>query len=200
MVTLQPTADAPGPSGELDEITLARAQKGERVAWAALVAHHQGAVFALISRILGRRRGSAAHEDLAQETFLRVFRALPTFERRGPARLSTWILTIASRLAISELRRRPVEYLLPVDVADPAAPDDGGAAWRVLARALEKAMGELAAPYRAAFVLRELHGLSHEEIARALDIPVGTVKSRLSRARQELASVLRDLEGGGKHG
>jgi RNA polymerase sigma-70 factor (ECF subfamily) len=61
-------------------------------------------------------------------------------------------------------------------------------------------MGELAAPYRAAFVLRELHDLSHEEIARALDIPVGTVKSRLSRARQGLASVLRDLEGGGKHG
>jgi RNA polymerase sigma-70 factor, ECF subfamily len=200
MVTLQPTADAPGASGELDEITLARAQKGERVAWAKLVAHHQGAVFALISRILGRRRGSEAHQDLAQETFLRVFRALPTFERRGPARLSTWILTIASRLAISELRRRPVEYLLPVDVADPAVPDDGGAARRVLARALEKAMGELAAPYRAAFLLRELHDLSHEEIARALDIPVGTVKSRLSRARQGLASVLRDLEGGGKHG
>ena len=128
MVTLQPTADAPGASGELDEITFARAQKGERVAWAALVAHYQGAVFALISRILGRRRGSAAHQDLAQETFLRVFRALPTFERKGPARLSTWILTIASRLAISELRRRPVEYLLPVDVADPAAPDDAARA------------------------------------------------------------------------
>ena len=96
------------------------------MAWAALVAHHQGAVFALISRILGRRRGSAAHQDLAQETFLRVFRALPTFERRGPARLSTWILTIASRLAISELRRRPVEYLLPVDVADPRPPRDPG--------------------------------------------------------------------------
>ena len=199
MVTLQPTADAPGAPGELDEITVARAQKGERVAWAALVAHHQGAVFALISRILGRRRGSAAHQDLAQETFLRVFRALPTFERRGPARLSTGILTIASRLAISELRRRPVEYLLPVEVADPASPD-GGVARRALARALEKAMGELAAPYRAAFVLRELHDLSHEEIAKALDIPVGTVKSRLSRARQELASVLRDLEGGDKHG
>ena len=200
MVTPQPRADAPGAPRELDEITLARAQKGERVAWAALVAHHQGAVFALISRILGRRRGSAAHQDLAQETFLRVFRALPTFDRQGPARLSTWILTIASRLAISELRRRPVEYLLPVDVADPAVPDDGGAARRVLARALEKAMGELAAPYRAAFVLRELHDLSHEEIARALDIPIGTVKSRLSRARQGLASVLRDLEGGGNHG
>jgi RNA polymerase sigma-70 factor, ECF subfamily len=197
MVTPQPSADPPGaPPGELDEITLARAQKGERAAWAALVAHHQGAVFALVSRILGRRRLNTAYQDLAQETFLRVFRALPTFDRGGPARLSTWILTIASRLAISELRRRPSEYALPYDVVDPEAPDDGGAARGVLARALEKAMADLAAPYRAAFVLRELHDLSHEEIARSLDIPVGTVKSRLARARQELAATLADLREG----
>jgi RNA polymerase sigma-70 factor, ECF subfamily len=177
-------------SGELDELTLARAQKGERQAWAALVAQYQGPVFALISRLLGRQRSNAAYEDLAQETFLRVYRALPGFDRRGPARLSTWILTIASRLAISELRRRPAEYLLPVEVAD----DTPDAERRSLGLAIERAMADLPPVYRAAFVLRELHDLSHEEIARALDVQVGTVKSRLARARQELAAALAELK------
>jgi RNA polymerase sigma-70 factor (ECF subfamily) len=178
-------------AGELDELTLARAQKGERAAWAALVSRYQGPVFALISRVLGRRRTSATYEDLAQETFLRVYRALPGFDARGPARLSTWILTIASRLAISELRRRPGEYLVPDEPSRPAPDDDQR---RALRRAIERAMAELPPVYRAAFVLRELHELSHEEIGRALDVPVGTVKSRLARARQELAEALADLK------
>jgi RNA polymerase sigma-70 factor (ECF subfamily) len=192
-MTTRAQAEATMAAGELDELTLARAQKGERQAWAALMAQYQGPVFALISRLLGRQRSNAAYEDLAQETFLRVFRALPGFDRRGPARLSTWILTIASRLAISELRRRPAEYLLPVEIAD-GAHKETDAERRSLGRAIERAMAELPPVYRAAFVLRELHDLSHEEIARALDVQLGTVKSRLARARQELAAALAELK------
>jgi RNA polymerase sigma-70 factor (ECF subfamily) len=193
MTNAQRRPEGSAPTRELDELTLARAQKGERQAWSALVAHYQGPVFALISRLLGRQRGSAAYEDLAQETFLRVFRALPGFDRGGPARLSTWILTIASRLAVSELRRRPAEYLLPVESAGGRTVHEE-AERRALGRALEQAMEELPPVYRAAFVLRELHDLSHEEIARALDVEIGTVKSRLARARQGLAAALAELK------
>src|SRR5215470_592892 len=93
-------------SRELDDVTLARAQRGEAAAWRALVEHYQRAVFALLSRMLAPSGRAALVEDLAQETFLRAFRALPAFDRGGRARLSTWILTIATRLGIDELRRR----------------------------------------------------------------------------------------------
>src|SRR5215831_16089459 len=89
---------------ELDDLTLARAQRGDEPACRTLVERYQRPVFAL----LGRMCGHARVEDLAQETFLRVFRALPRFDRSGPARLSTWILTVATRLALDELRRRPL--------------------------------------------------------------------------------------------
>src|SRR5262245_9009014 len=88
---------------ELDEVTLARAKRGDERACRAFVETYQRQVFALISRLLGRQ---PLVEDLAQETFLRAFRALASFDPRGPARLSTWLLTIASRLALDELRRR----------------------------------------------------------------------------------------------
>src|SRR5512135_1373264 len=88
----------------LDELTLRRAQRGDERAWRDLIARHQRPVHALIWRLLA---GRARHrvEDLAQETFVRVLRALPRFDPEGPAKLSTWILTIATRLALNELRR-----------------------------------------------------------------------------------------------
>lgn len=178
---------------ELDELTLARAQRGDEDACRALVVRYQRALFALLARMLGPR---GAVEDLAQETFLRAFRALPGFDRRGPARLSTWLLTIGSRLAIDELRRRgaPDE---PLD--DCALLADDRALAQVgrgsLQRALVKAVGLLPPQQRAAFLLREAHGLSYEEIAVALGIEVGTVRSRLSRARQLLRELLEDEHG-----
>src|SRR5262245_42484489 len=95
---------------ELDQVTLARAQRGDEGACRTLVVTYQRPVFALLSRILRRNV-----DDLAQETFLRVFRALPRFRPAGPARLSTWILTIATRLAIDELRAARV--WVPLDEA-----------------------------------------------------------------------------------
>src|SRR5512143_2612339 len=96
-------ATARRPEG-LDELSLRRAQRGEERAWRDLIARYQGAVHALAWRLLaGRARHRA--EDLVQETFVRVLRALPQFDPAGPATLTTWILTIATRLALSELRR-----------------------------------------------------------------------------------------------
>src|SRR5689334_18072791 len=100
---------------ELDELTLARAQRGEETARRALVLRYQDPVHALLWRLLGGTRRQALVEDVAQEAFLRVFRALPRFVQGGPARLSTWIFTIATRLAMMELRKKP---LLDADAID----------------------------------------------------------------------------------
>jgi len=182
------------PPDELDELTLARAQRGDERARRALVERYQRPVFALLSRMLHGRAGPVV-EDLAQETFLKVFRALPGFDRRGPARLSTWILTIAGRLAIDELRKkRP-----PSDPLDPASEPPGSAATdeaserQRLAALLRRAIDDLPPEYRAAFMLREYHELEYAEIADSLQIDLGTVKSRLSRARAALRRALEEV-------
>ena len=178
------------PTRELDDVTLARAQRGEAAACKALVAQYQRPVFALLSRMLSPSGRIALVEDLAQETFLRAFRALPAFDRAGRARLSTWILTIATRLCIDELRKQTATE--PIEKArEIAAPQRSDA--RLEARAIARAVAQLAPEYRAAFLLRELHDLEYDEIARALGIDLGTVKSRLSRARAALREALAEV-------
>jgi RNA polymerase sigma-70 factor (ECF subfamily) len=177
---------------ELDELTLARAQRGDEVACRALVVRYQAPVFAMLGRMLG---DTGPVEDLAQETFLRVFRALPGFRPAGPARLSSWILTIATRLALDELRRRRPRDLddridelpaIELDLADRHA----------LGTALEAAIAALPVAHRATFLLRELHGLEYRAIADTLQIDIDSVKSRLFRARAALQQALAPLRGG----
>ena len=124
---------------------------------------------------------------MAQETFLRVFRALPEWDANGSARLSTWILTIATRLALNELRRRPPEVLpeMPTAPAPVELPS--------LGRAIQRAVAALAPEQRAVFVLREFHELSYDELAQVLDVDVGTIRSRLSRARAALRVSLAEV-------
>lgn len=122
---------------ELDEVTLKRAQLGESAACTALVRRYQERVGALVSRMLTPSGRGAAIEDVAQETFLRVFRALPDWDPRGSARLSTWILTVATRVAIDELRKRP-SVAAPVDAVDSAPPPP--VELQSLARAIERAL------------------------------------------------------------
>lgn len=181
---------------ELDEVTVASAQRGSVRAKRALVDRYQRPVLALVSRLLRGYGDSALIEDVAQETFLRVFRALPRFDRNGPARLSTWILTIACHRAIDELRRRRLE-LSPLETGqhELAANDraDENAERRMLARVIDRAIDSLAPEYKATFVLREVHGLEYAEIAQILDIDLGTVKSRLNRARTRLREALGEV-------
>jgi RNA polymerase sigma-70 factor (ECF subfamily) len=185
-----------GREPELDEVTLRRAQTGDDAACRALVARYQRPVFALLVRMLGPGKGSLA-EDLAQETFLEGFRALARFSALGPARLSTWILTIATRRAIDTLRKRAVEtepLAVGAEIAAPGSADEP-AVRRAVAVAIQRAVADLSPQYRAAFLLREYHGLEYAEIARALDIDIGTVKSRLARARAALRSALAEVHG-----
>jgi RNA polymerase sigma-70 factor (ECF subfamily) len=179
---------------ELDELTLARARRGDESACRELVTRYQRPVFALLSRLLARSGRTALVEDLAQETFLRAFRALPDFDTTGPARLSTWLLTIATRLAIDELKsRRPIfEPLRSADAVPSPARTDQVVEQRRIGNRIAIAVDALTTDQRAAFLLYEAHGLSYEEVARALDIDLGTLKSRLSRARAALRLALEE--------
>lgn len=179
---------------ELDGETLRRAKQGDEVAARALVRRYQRPVFALLGRLLGPRTGGA--EDLAQETFLRAFAALGRFDPAGPGRLSTWILTIAARAALDQLRRRGPRFepLSLVDQQPGPHRADEQTCRRTLAAAIVAALGDLSPEYRVAFVLREFHELDYPEIAAALGIDRGTVKSRLSRARAALRTTLAELE------
>ncbi|HUS68356.1 MAG TPA: sigma-70 family RNA polymerase sigma factor [Kofleriaceae bacterium] len=185
------------PAPELDELTLRRAQRGEPAACRALVERYERPVFALLHRMLGVRHRHRV-EDIAQETFLGVFRSLSGFAPLGPARLSTWILTIATRRAIDELRRAEAAGGEPAVLRDEDAVGtsraDEGARRAALGARVAAAVGALPADFRAAFLLREVHGLEYAEIARALEVDLGTVKSRLSRARAALREALADLE------
>ncbi len=187
----------PQRSPELDELTVASAQRGNAQARRALVERYQRPVLALVSRMLRGRGEAALVEDVAQETFLRVFRALPNFDRKGPARLSTWILTIASHRTIDELRRRkldtrPLEGPAACHLAGRARADES-AERKMLAETIGRAVESLAPEYRAAFILREYHGLEYVEIATVLGIDLGTVKSRLNRARKRLRQALGEV-------
>ena len=194
---------SPGPSSasasfnrdrDLDDVTLARARTGDQTAQAALIERYQRPVFALVSRMVGPQR--ALVEDLAQETFLRVLRALPGFDPNGSGRLVTWILTIATRLALDHLRSLngrgdPGSVAGGVPVVLPRPDQD--AQRRSLAVALVRAVDALAPPFRAAFLLREVQGLSYQEVSEALDVDIGTVKSRLARARAVLQRALAEV-------
>ncbi|MEZ4367734.1 MAG: RNA polymerase sigma factor [Kofleriaceae bacterium] len=188
------TARDQPPSDELDEITLRRAQRGDEAACRALVERYQGPVFALISRMLGGPRGHRV-EDVAQETFLHVFRNLGGFAPLGPARLSTWVLTIATRRAIDELRR---PHLVAPPLLDEVVADRAPSAAEraTVGQAVAQAVAALSPDHRAAFLLREVHGLEYAEIARALAVDVGTVKSRLARARTALRAALSEVHDG----
>ena len=178
-----PAAAVARKTAPLDELTLRRAQRGDERAWRDLVERYQQPIHALIWRLLA---GRARHrvEDLVQETFVRVLGALPAFDLAGPASLSTWMLTIATRLALNDLRR-PEHGAIEVE---PEATDrtDEPAERRRLGTAIAKGIAVLPDAQRAVLVLREYHDLEYQEIAAVLELDLGTVKSRLARARTAL--------------
>ncbi len=166
---------------------------GNPVAIQAFVQHHQRLVFAYLARLLGP---GATIEDLAQEVFMRALRALPRFDVRGPARVSTWLLTIASRLVLDERRRAPqVSMILELDPTATLPVDSPERIQhrRELAQALGKAVNSLSHDQREAFILAEVHELTMDELAAVTGVAVGTAKARLSRARERLREVLGPL-------
>ena len=170
---------------------LVRCTTGDPMAFRAFVVRYQRPVFALLSRLLG----AGPHvEDLAQEAFLRAFRAFPTFDVDARAKPSTWILTIATRLALDARKARKLATV-PIDAAHdaPAAATPATEHARgELRSSIARAAAELPDDQRAAFILAELHGFSMAEIAAALDVAENTVKTRLHRARAKLQQFLKE--------
>lgn len=179
-----------------------RCAAGEEVACAELVAGHERMVYTLALHLLGDRDEAL---DLSQEVFLRVFRTLPSF--RGQSALKTWIYRIVinqarNRQRFWRRRRRSDQVSLDQHVAehgdlkqpgDVTSPDRAFAR-KELASRLWSALDRLPFDQRTAVVLREIDGLSYDEIAFSLGIAIGTVKSRLTRARQALRHELRESQ------
>ena len=188
------TIEEPGEPRELLDADLVRAKAGDPTSLRILIELYQDRVFALIYRML-LGRGTERTHDLAQETFVRVLRSVGQFDPRGPAKLSTWILTIATRVVLNERRRvgRDRAELDDEAVAATASTDraDRSLERTRLAEALTAGIAALPDDQRAVFVLREYHELEYSEIAAALELPeLNTVRSRLHRARTALRAAL----------
>ena len=176
-----------------DEELVRKAQAGRRDAFRALYQKYQERVYATAYRIVGDRDVAA---DLAQEIFVKAYEQLPGFRRESA--FSTWLYRIAANHAINKAGetvrharlREQVARERPTEVPADAPHGDRFADERVQA-----ALGELSVKLRVVVVLRYLEGLSYEEIAEALDLSVGTVKSRLFLAHENLKPLLEDVLG-----
>lgn len=188
-MTAPAPAQRPRPE-ELDELTLRRAQGGDERAFRSLVERYQRPIWELCWRMAAPVGLGHRAEDLTQDTFVRVYRALPGFDPRGPARLSTWLLTIAARLTVNELRRARAETLSDDVIARTGTPREAREA-REAGERIAAAMAALTAEARAVLMLRDIFELEYEAIADALGLELGTVKSRLARARAAVRERLR---------
>lgn len=191
---------AHGPDATLDQELVRRVQRGDSAAFDALVRKYQHRIVGLIGRYIP---DWSECQDVAQETFMRAYRALPNF--RGDAQFYTWLHRIAVNTAknhlVAQNRRPPTD---DVDAAD-AEQFDGGIRLRdtdtpeheLMRQEIERTVMEtvqsLPDELREAITLREVEGLSYEEIAQQMGCPIGTVRSRIFRAREAIDTRLRPL-------
>lgn len=167
----------------MDDLTrlLHEAGEGDRLALHAFVRRTQADVWRFCAHLVDRQ----AADDLTQETYVRALGSVRRF--RGDASARTWLLSIARRACADEIRarqRRRARELVTAYVPDAGSPDPSGTS------DLEALVGTLDQDRRAAFVLTQVLGLSYAETAEALEIPVGTVRSRVARAREDLVTML----------
>ena len=192
--TTRPSAGV-GNNSEPDLIQ--RCLEGDATAWDTLVRVYWKRVFNVVYKFVARFDEA---EDLTQEIFVKVFRALPTFDRR--ASFETWLTKVSRNLCIDRYRRRRREEERFTDEVDPdtiqidelVSRPDATLEQRDEIAMVRRALAKLDPTYREAVALRDVHDLSYEEIARRLQLPEGTVKSRISRGRKELARHLRLLQ------
>jgi RNA polymerase sigma-70 factor (ECF subfamily) len=190
---------------ESDLVLVKRVQRGDKTAFDLLVRKYQHKVVKLVLRYV---RNPAEAEDIAQEAFIKAYRALPQF--RGDSAFYTWMYRIAINTAKNSLASRdrsPIAYDL--DLTDPEEshsvqtklqdPDtpEGMALTEEIRLIVNSAIEALPEELKTAIVLRELDGLSYEEIAAAMECPVGTVRSRIFRAREAIDKRLREVFEGG---
>ena len=185
---------------DLDQTLVGRVQKGDKRAFDLLVTKYQHKIASVISRYI---HDWSECQDVAQETFIRAYRALGNF--RGDSQFYTWLYKIAINTAknyLVALGRRPPQG--DIDAAD-AVQYDGGTRLRdtdtperellrqEIERTVTATVEELPDELRTAITLREVDGLSYEEIAEAMDCPIGTVRSRIFRARDAIDQKIRPL-------
>jgi len=178
-----------------------RVQRGDKRAFDLLVSKYQRKLFRLLSRLI---RDQAEIEDVAQEAFIKAYRALPNF--RGESAFYTWLYRIAINTAknylVAQGRRAPTQT--EADIEDAENFEDGDSLRtedtpermllsKQVAEAVNRAIERLPAELRTAIVLRELEGLSYDEIAASMNCPIGTVRSRIFRAREAVAEELRPI-------
>jgi RNA polymerase sigma-70 factor (ECF subfamily) len=188
---------------EADQVLVRRVQAGDQAAFNLLVLKYQRKVLRLVSRIV---RDPSEVEDVVQEAFVKAYRALPQF--RGESAFYTWLYRIAVNTAknhLVSLGKQPIRMtdLTPDEddtesfearavVADNQTPESLLLS-RQIAETVNQSIESLPADLRTAITLREIEGLSYEEIAEAMNCPIGTVRSRIFRARESISAALRPL-------
>ena len=188
-----------------DQEIVALAREGREAAYRELIRRYERPVFSLVLRMVRDRQLA---EDLSQETFIKALNAIGSY--RSEYKFSSWIFKIANNAAIDHLRRRELDTLSLDGAPHAATPEEIEATAlqvgdksetpleeleaRELGTAIEQAIGRLRPEYRACILLRHVEGLAYEEIAQSLDLPLGTVKTYIHRARHELRDMLAHLK------
>ena len=186
-------------TGDDERRLVAAARAGDQAAFEALVLKYQDRIYRLIQRLV---RGSDVVDDLAQEVFIRAYRSLGDF--KGESSLYTWLYKIALNLCRNTYRtrsRQPVHEELDESHGSAGLEDRGGTPEDEILRMefwehLRRGLDELPAEQREAVVFCDLEGMSYEEMASVMGVPIGTVRSRLHRARLELHELLVECETG----
>lgn len=189
-------------SKSLDELLVERAKRGDVEAFERLISQYEKKVYNVAYRLTGNHEDAG---DVAQEAFLRVYNSLPEF--RGDSSFATWLFRIVNNACLDELRKRKRQRVTSLDesvevddgevVRQFADPSDGPeqALDRVeLQRSVQESIMALDEEYRVVMVMRHMQGYSYNEIADTLGINIGTVKSRLNRAKHALKEMLVKLE------
>jgi len=190
---------------ELDQALVERAQSGDKRAFELLVIKYQRKLGRLLSRMV---RDAAEVEDITQETFIKAYRALPGF--RGESAFYTWLYRIGVNTAknylvgrkrqasSTDVQAEDAENYEEGDMLRDVATPDAELQTKQIAQAVNSAVDALPDELRIAITLREIEGMSYEEIAQMMDCPIGTVRSRIFRAREAIAERIRPMLGTNK--
>jgi len=180
----------------MEDDVLALAQAGDHHAFAQLYSQHKRRIYSLCLRMVGN---VAAAEDLTQEAFLQLHRKIATF--RGDSAFTTWLHRLAINVVLMQLRKKGLSLISLDEATEPSADDGPGRSFgtpdlvltgAIDRLALERAVAELPAGYRLIFILHDVEGFEHHEIANLLDCSIGNSKSQLHKARLKLRDALRE--------